>query len=311
MFARMSFWIRALTLLVLAGCGFALWYTYESRINQRPFTGPQIWTLRDLDSEITLLGTVHQLPPGLNWQSAAVDAALRQADRVIFETPQETKTEDAQAIFVRFGLNPPGETLQSLLTTEEWAFVARAARDAGIDPVTLNPFRPWLASLSIGLAQFDQAGFREALGVEAVLHEAAAGAGKRIGYLETLEQQLSAFADLTLAAERDMLVAGLRQTLEDPGAPRRAAEAWANGDGAAVEDLVLGPLMERAPDVYDRIIVARNEDWVDQIDQFMRGEGKILIAVGAGHLVGPDSIPAMLRAIGYRVAGPGDPLAAY
>ena len=93
--------------------------------------------------------------------------------------------------------------------------------------------------------------------------------------------------------------------------PRRAAEAWANGDGAAVEDLVLGPLMERAPDVYDRIIVARNEDWVDQIDQFMRGEGKILIAVGAGHLVGPDSIPAMLRAIGYRVAGPGDPLAAY
>jgi uncharacterized protein YbaP (TraB family) len=36
----------------------------------------------------------------------------------------------------------------------------------------------------------------------------------------------------------------------------------------------------------------------------MHGKGKVFIAVGAAHLLGPDSVPAMLRAKGYKVDGP-------
>lgn len=57
----------------------------------------------------------------------------------------------------------------------------------------------------------------------------------------------------------------------------------------------------RVPSVYDALVKRRNEAWTDEIARAMAGSGKILIAVGAGHMAGADSVPAMLRARGFTV----------
>jgi len=49
------------------------------------------------------------------------------------------------------------------------------------------------------------------------------------------------------------------------------------------------------------IFTQRNKNWVDQIEIEMNGSGTDFIAVGAGHLVGEDGVPAMLKARGYDV----------
>jgi uncharacterized protein YbaP (TraB family) len=45
----------------------------------------------------------------------------------------------------------------------------------------------------------------------------------------------------------------------------------------------------------------RNIDWVNKIEEMMSEDKNILVIVGAGHLVGPDSVVALLKEKGYRV----------
>jgi uncharacterized protein YbaP (TraB family) len=49
------------------------------------------------------------------------------------------------------------------------------------------------------------------------------------------------------------------------------------------------------------MIVARNADWTPQIETILAGKGTVFIAVGAGHLAGPDSVIAMLQKHGVTV----------
>ena len=43
--------------------------------------------MRDADSEMVIFGSVHVLPPGLDWRPKALDAALAKADDLWFELP--------------------------------------------------------------------------------------------------------------------------------------------------------------------------------------------------------------------------------
>ena len=40
----------------------------------------------------------------------------------------------------------------------------------------------------------------------------------------------------------------------------------------------------------DALLKNRNEDWASKIEVMLKGSGVSFIAVGAGHLVGPDSV---------------------
>ena len=52
------------------------------------------------------------------------------------------------------------------------------------------------------------------------------------------------------------------------------------------------------------LIQRRNAAWTRAIAERLAGSGETVIVVGAGHLVGPDSVPALLRARGIKVEGP-------
>ena len=91
---------------------------------------------------------------------------------------------------------------------------------------------------------------------------------------------------------------------EDPAYYDRLIDAWAGGDTRAIEDLGLTPMKQVSIYLYDRLIVQRNRRWVETIAERMQGSGETVIVVGVGHLVGPDSVPALLRARGFTVEGP-------
>ena len=76
--------------------------------------------------------------------------------------------------------------------------------------------------------------------------------------------------------------------------------AWSRGDVKAIartfnHDLAASPELQQA------LIKRRNENWTKWIEQRLASPGSVLIAVGAGHLAGEDSVVAMLKKDGYRV----------
>ena len=58
------------------------------------------------------------------------------------------------------------------------------------------------------------------------------------------------------------------------------------------------------PEARAAFFTDRNRAWVKQIEAMLRERKTFFITVGAGHLVGKDSVPALLRADGYKVDGP-------
>lgn len=264
---------------------------------------PPVWTVKDADSTILLFGSVHVLPAELDWRPDALDAALARADDLWFETPvDDANAAEATAQAQARGYLPGDQRLSNLLTPEGRARLDRICGRLGISPAGIDRLAPWYADVTLGVVTLMQQGATVTTGVEQTLAAAAPGAKRRS--FETAAGQIAFFADAPMADQLASLEDTLKQLDEDPGYYDRLIDAWAKGDTRAIEDLGVTPMRQASAYFYDRLIVQRNRQWVESIGERMKGSGRTVIVVGVGHLVGPDSVPALLRARGFKVEGP-------
>jgi len=257
---------------------------------------PAVWVIRDKDSTLYLLGTVHVLKPDTVWRTPAIDAALAEADALWIEVD----TDDAAAmgaLVQRYGLDP-ARPLSSKLDAGQKARLDAAAASLGATGAAFEPVRPWLAALQLSIGPLVKAGYDPASGVESKLKAAAREAGKPIRTLETLEQQISLFADLPPAVELAFLLSALDEMDSGPAMLDALVAAWSAGDVEALDSLMVAVLAAAYPALHDALLVRRNKAWAGQIQTLLDGEGVAVIAVGAAHLVGDDSVQVQLAARG-------------
>jgi hypothetical protein len=270
----------------------------------RPTTAePPMWRLVDADSEIYIVGTFHALPKDLDWRSDALVRAADMAETVVFEAEVDTPRAQrrAQEIVARSGRNRPGVTLSKILGPDDAARFVSAASGLGIDPAALEPARPWQAFLALSIKFLMNEGFDPAAGVEQAMLAEARIRGRNLRFFETIDQQLDLFAGMSAQQEKLLLETILQEWDNQADDVQAMLAAWRKGDLDTIDALMNGPMRDSAPDVYDRLIVSRNTAWADRTEELLAGSGKALIAVGAAHLAGGDSLPAMLAARGHAI----------
>ncbi len=76
-------------------------------------------------------------------------------------------------------------------------------------------------------------------------------------------------------------------------------KAWEGGDVEELEALLAG--MKEYPELYQSLVVTRNQNWLPQIEQRLQKRGPVFVVVGALHLLGDEGILAGLAKKGYRV----------
>lgn len=261
---------------------------------------PALWALRDADSTIYLFGTVHVLKPGTEWRSPKVAAALGRSDELVLEVLGADDPKAVQPLIARYGVDPAG-SLSAKLSDADRPRLAAAAKAMGLPDGAMEPMRPWLAALTLAVLPIVQAGYDAKSGVETVLTAEAKAAGKTLGALETLDQQLRFFADMPPEVEVALLSATLDDVADGPAQLDRMVAAWAAGDMAGLEREFVEETRRDYPQLYRVVVVQRNEDWAGQLARKLEGSGVSFVAVGAGHLVGPDSVQAQLEKRGLRV----------
>ena len=263
---------------------------------------PALWVVRDADSTIYLFGTFHALKDATKWRTPKVDAALRSSSTLWLELADiGTPASEAAALplIQRYGLDP-ARPLSSKLTAAENAKLAAAAGKVGVDPAQLQPLRPWLAALQLSLAPLMKAGYDPKLGVDNLLASTARAEGKPIRGFETSEQQLRFFADLSPELEKQMLMSTLEDVDQGPAMIDRMSEAWSRGDLRTLEREMVADLKNETPAFYKVVLADRNTAWAKALKEHLKGSGSTFVAVGAGHLVGPDSVQAELAELGVR-----------
>lgn len=265
---------------------------------------PPVWVVRDADSEVVLFGSIHVLPPGLNWRPKALDAALAGAQDLWFELPNGPAAEaEVARLAATLGVLPPGQSLFRLLPPADSALMIKVAKAYGVEPANLDRLEPWLAEVALAGAAYRKAGADTANGVEAQI-SGSAPEGIRREAFETPAQQIQIFDSTPLTDQ----IASLRETLQeldtDPGGFQKLVKAWMDGDVRGLDQEALQPLREASPGIFKRLVTDRNSRWIEALDLRLKGRGKTVVIVGVGHLVGEDGLPARLRALGYSVTGP-------
>ena len=267
---------------------------------------PAMWTLKDEDTTLHILGTVHLLRPDLEWRTPEIGAAIAAADTVVFEA--DTTSADAGRELMKFfstqGMFTDGTQLTSLLTEAETAVLTEALTQVGLPLEAVQPMRPWYAALNLSVMQMTAEGFDPASGVEMKIEAEAKGHGAAFDYLETVDQQLGEFARLDNCAQVEFLMMTAASLGEGVEVLDLLVSEWADGDAAGLGALMASPDSFGSQSAYEALLTNRNARWVPLIAGKLEEPGTQLIAVGAGHLVGEDSVIAMLRAEGYEVAGP-------
>jgi len=65
--------------------------------------------------------------------------------------------------------------------------------------------------------------------------------------------------------------------------------------------MMSNPAIFGTQDAYDALLTTRNKNWIPGIKALLDEPGNKLVAVGAGHLAGPDSVIGMLKDEGIKV----------
>lgn len=260
---------------------------------------PALFVVKDADTTIWLFGTIHLLPAEVGWRTPILNAAIDRADTLVTEIPDQ-QLRDGAAAFDRLthaaGL-PPALTR---IDPGHRPALIRAIDAAGLTLPEADQMKTWAIATLLGGAAVRDAGADRAHGSEVVLARAFAQAGKPQFGLESLTGQLGLFDTLPESEQRALLTTTLDELNDPPSRYPATLAAWAAGDLDRIATS-FNRSFERQPTVARVLLYDRNRRWAGWIKGRMQKPGRVLVAVGAGHLAGPHGVPALLRQQGLTV----------
>ena len=155
--------------------------------------------------------------------------------------------------------------------------------------------------MTLSASTLVRAGYDPGSGADLILRARAEAAGTPIAGLETPEDQIRMLAGFPEAGQLTFLRRTLAEFDNALTVPDQLVEAWATGDVEAIQALAVTPMRLESELIYQTVLVERNLRWADRIETLLEGSGTAFIAVGVLHLVGDDSVPAILRSRGVDV----------
>jgi uncharacterized protein len=263
---------------------------------------PALWVAKSGGATVYLFGTVHALKSETDWETPKLAKAFAQSRELWLEA-DDADPATMTPIVAQLGIDR-AHKLSAEVPPADLPRLEAAAKAAGLPgEAALEPMRPWLAALTLAALPIIKAGYDPAKGVDNILKAKATAAGKPVHGLESAEQQMHFFADFSKARQVEMLRSVLDEVATGPAQVEEILAAWAAGDLATIDKDMNEEEERDHPDLHAVLISNRNQAWAEKIAAWMKsGQGEIFVAVGAGHLVGKDSLQKALEARGIAVA---------
>lgn len=252
-------------------------------------------TRSDLAQPSYLYGTIHIIPKDSFFLLPQLEEKLALAQRLVLEIPLDMDAgvmlSSAMHMFI-----PDGKTLKSLMEPEDYTFLTTFMQDSISTPLPFyQRIKPIFISQHISSTYcFPQ----EMESYELYFSAKYKADGKPVSGLETISEQMKYLNNMTLEEQITSLVSVIRN-------PRQGCIEF--GEMIAMyrrQDLhSLMKMMGESEDVsehLDQLLDERNQKWIAKIESFVKAES-VFIAVGAGHLAGPNGVVNLLKKQGYSV----------
>lgn len=270
--------LLAIAIVVLVGCTPK---RPACPVVPTPTAGPAfLWKVQRGEGPVVwLFGTIHDAGIALV-PKVALDA-LDGSSRVVSElgTAQADPDVGHELSFLR-----SGKGIDQTLG-DDW-YDLRDTLRGKIKEDQLARARPWFA-----LILLNNEGAPKTVSMDKQLGDRADDKGKPVDNLESPETQMRVLDSI-------VGVEDLREALHAHGRLscdyQTLIATYATGDLVAIEPMLV------IPRTAEPLLFARNRAWLPKIETYLTGTGAF-VAVGLGHMLGDQGLPALLAKAGYTV----------
>lgn len=261
-----------------------------------------LWEAENTGQRVWLLGSIHVGKPDFYPLPEPMEAAYVQADRVVVEA--DISDPSVMTTLLPQALLPESKSVSDFLTPDQNQQLDIVLKQLSLPRKHVERMKPWLLAISLSAVGMQAQGFLPQHGVDMHFLQRAKQDKKVVAELESLQGQfavMNGFTDEEAVALLDATTGTLARN-EMKSLLEEMVEAWRNGDSERMQALLEAsqPDTPALRSMNEKLFARRNRAMVEKIIN-LAGTGVPLVIVGAGHLVGPDSILALLLARGFRV----------
>lgn len=290
--------------------------TLDDMVADIPYAQGLVWTATKEARTITVIGTMHIYDPRLEPIRARVAGQVAEAGVVLLEATAQEEAQlqnlivtDPGQIFI-----VDGPTLPEMLDEETWALIADAATQRSIPAFMAAKMQPWYLSLMLaipGCAMSDAiAGAR---GLDHMIQDDATAAGIPVQALEPYTTLFEIFQTAPIEEQVDLLrVNLLAPDIQQPMFVAMLDRYFAEDVGRLWElsRLAMNTLPGVDPDqaallfdeMQDALLDTRNRNWMPVIAEAAAAHDRVVVAVGAAHLIGEEGVLQLLENDGWTLA---------
>ena len=193
--------------------------------------GPALWEVKDKDTTVYLFGTIHLLPKDSQWRTPKFEKAVQGSQSLVVETIIDTgNPQKIAGIMSALGYSSGLPPIASRVPADKRAQLEAAITKTQIPRALFDRMETWMASFMLLGVQFQTLGVEGEQGVEAVLRQSFAAAGKQVGELETNQEQFTFFDRLPEDAQRKLLEGAIENPAEMKEQFGGMLQAWLSGD---------------------------------------------------------------------------------
>ena len=266
-----------------------------------PQARPALWEVSDADTTIYLFGTIHLLPTNYQWRTAKFNQAVANSQQLVVETIVDLQQPtEILAAKRNMGYSPGLPPIVDRVPPAKVGLLRSTIAKSGVPEKYFNSMETWLAAFELLGVRFREIGLKGEEGPEQTLRNEFQAARKPIGQLETNTEQLGYFDKLPESAQRLLLEGAIEEPKSMDNDFARMLASWSKGDVKAIS-VSFNRELSVSPPLKEALLHRRNANWSRWVERRMASPGSVMVAVGAGHLAGPDSLVAMLKNEGYKV----------
>lgn len=119
--------------------------------------------------------------------------------------------------------------------------------------------------------------------------------------METTDEVLSQLAALADMDANLVIKTTLRDLHNMDGMLERSVTYWRVGELEKLDKEMAANMREETPQVYQQLLIARNQAWLPKIEKMFATPEVELVLVGSLHLSSKDGLLAQLKKHGYKI----------
>ena len=260
-----------------------------------------VWKVVKGDNQLFIGGTIHVLTQTDYPLPLSFEKAYSRSVRLVFETDmQKINSQEFQKVMLSKLIYSDGRNLLQVLNDDTYQDLEQYCTSRGVPMVNILNFKPGMVAITLTLIELQRLGLLGA-GVDDFFRLRALNDQKELGQLETAEEQLAFLSTLGDGQENEMIAYTLRDIKKLPVLMESLKDAWRRGDVRKLEEVGITPFKKDFPEVYDELIVNRNNAWMPQVEAMLKTKEIEFVLVGALHLVGDEGLIAQLAVRGYDI----------